>query len=142
MVGAMSRNEIFQIARDRRDVSAFADRFESFCNESGVPEAVVRAFQVAFDELLTNTIDYALAGVDMPRMEVRVQVDDTAVNAEIVDNGIEFDPLAEVATPDLDLDIDEREIGGLGVHLVRNLMDEVRYQRIGEHNHFFISKRL
>ena len=46
----------------------------------------------------------------------------------ITDDGIPFDPFS-VKTPDTDLSIDEREIGGLGIHLVRNMMDKVSYQR-------------
>jgi serine/threonine-protein kinase RsbW len=137
----MPLTERFVIGNQRSEVSAFSDRFEDWCTQQGVASGVFRAFQVAFDELLTNVIDYALANVADPSMEVIVRVDETALSAEVVDNGAEFDPLAEAEEPDLDLEVEDRPIGGLGIHLVRNLMDEVRYERVDGHNHFFMSKR-
>ena len=137
----MPLSERFSIGNQRSDVSAFSDRFDAWCANHGVATSIVVAFQVAFDELLTNVIDYSLAGVAAPHIEVIVQLDDAVLSAELVDNGPAFDPLAEAAEPDLDLDVEDRPIGGLGIHLVRNLMDDVRYQRIDECNHFFISKR-
>lgn len=138
----MPRNAQFVIGARRADVSEFADRFDTFCQDGGVPQRIVQAFQVAFDELLTNTIDYALAGIAEPHIEVRLVHADSELGAEVVDNGNAFDPLAEADMPDVDLSIDDREVGGLGVHLVRNLMDDVRYERRDGCNHFFMSKRL
>lgn len=57
----------------------------------------------------------------------------------ITDDGVAFDPLA-AGPPDTSLPIEAREIGGLGIHLVRNLMDQVAYVRSGNHNCLQFSK--
>jgi serine/threonine-protein kinase RsbW len=59
----------------------------------------------------------------------------------IEDDGVAFDPLARAA-PDVTADLDEREIGGLGIHLVRTLMDGMTYERRGERNVLVIVKRV
>lgn len=137
----MPRIERFVIGRQRSDVSAFADRFERWCDEQSVPAETMLAFQVAFDELLTNALDHGLAAGPDPRLELQLARDDDGVSAELVDNGVAFDPFADIAPPDLDSALDQRAIGGLGVHLVRNLMDTVRYERRDGHNHIFLSRR-
>ena len=57
------------------------------------------------------------------------------------DNGAAFDPLS-VPAPDLTTSLDERAVGGLGLHLVRNLMDRVSYSRAGERNQLTLVKAL
>ncbi len=59
----------------------------------------------------------------------------------IEDDGVAFDPLA-IAPSSLDDDIDQRAMGGLGIHLVRELMDEMRYVRVGSRNRLTLIKRL
>jgi serine/threonine-protein kinase RsbW len=137
----MAHTERFSIGLHRSDISEFSDRFERWCEQHAVPADTMTAFQIAFDELLTNVIDYGLAGRSDGLLEVRLTREDDGVAAELVDDGPAFDPLTGIAAPDLDLDIEQREVGGLGLHLVRNLMDELRYQRRDDHNHLFISKR-
>lgn len=137
----MSAVTTFNIQASRAGVAAFADQFEAHCEPAGVPMAVVRAFQVAFDEVLTNVVDYGLKGDPGGRIYVHLQIDDDAVHADVVDNGPAFDPLSDSALPDLDLEIDDRPIGGLGVHLVRTLMDEVGYHYADGQNHLSLLKR-
>jgi anti-sigma regulatory factor (Ser/Thr protein kinase) len=137
----MQQTERFSIGRRRQDISAFADAFEAWCVARQVPAATMIAFQVAFDELLTNAVEHGLVDCPTPEIEVRVNLGSDGLQAELIDNGAPFDPLADRGALDLDSGIDEREIGGLGIHLVRNLMDDVRYERSATHNHIFIGKR-
>ncbi len=84
--------------------------------------------RLAAEEVLVNVISYAYPEQDG---EVTVSTDRTPVRkglrVEVSDSGIPFDPLAKPA-PDLDVPVDERKIGGLGIFLVRELMDEVSYR--------------
>lgn len=125
----MSWDATYSIASRRADVTAFADVFESFCIQHGIETAVMRAFQVAFDEWLTNVVDYAHAGHPDSDIEVSVAVDPQTLVAEIRDQGEAFNPLTDSAEPSLELEVEDRPIGGLGVHLIRTLMDDVSYRR-------------
>lgn len=138
----MNVEATYTIANRRADVGAFADVFESFCVRHRIETTVLRAFQVAFDELLTNIIDYAHPDDDDHPIEVRLTLDGERLSAAVIDDGAPFDPLQDSDTPAVDLEIDDRPIGGLGIHLVRTLMDDVSYRRDGERNCLTLTKRL
>ena len=137
----MSTEQTFTIAPTRLAVSAFADDFAAWADVQAIPEASVRAFQVVFDEMLTNAIDYGLAGREDALLQVVLRPSGQALEALIIDNGPAFDPLCDAETPDLELSLEDRPIGGLGIHLVRSLMDSADYQRRDERNLLTLSKR-
>jgi serine/threonine-protein kinase RsbW len=137
----MSGEQTFTIDISRHAVSAFADEFARWASVHDVPEPSVRAFQVVFDELLTNAIDYALQGKADALLQVTLRPDQQALDAWIIDNGPAFDPLHEAATPDLELSVEDRPIGGLGIHLVKSLMDRADYRRNDGRNLLHLSKR-
>ncbi len=137
----MKWDATYSIASRRADVAAFADVFETFCTEHDVQTAVMRAFQVVFDEWLTNIVDYAHAGREDASIEVALALSPEQLTAEIQDHGEPFDPLNDSVEPSLDLDVEDRPIGGLGVHLIRTLMDDLSYRREQERNILRISKR-
>ena len=80
------------------------------------------------DELAQNVVDYAYRGAHGD-VEVAVTSRDETVAIEIVDEGKAFDPLTEAPAPDLTSQIEDRPIGGLGVHFTLTLMDDVEYTR-------------
>ena len=115
------------LPRDPAAIPDLADDIADYCAAAGVTAAEVHAVNLALDELLTNVIDYGLDGVETPQISVALAVEPDRLVAEVTDNGAAFDPFSEVAEPDLDAALADRPIGGLGVHLVVTLMDEVRY---------------
>lgn len=131
----------FDLPNRRQAASQFADQFADWCQQQGVEPTVVIPMQIAFDEVLTNVIDYAHADGGEHVVSVLLRVYGDRLEAEVIDDGAAFDPLAEVATPDFDASIEERQIGGLGMHLVRTLVDDVRYRRHAAHNHLRLCKR-
>jgi len=90
--------------------------------------------------VLTNVAKYAFEPDAAPAVELRASFVEDAVVLEFRDGGRPFDPLAEPA-PDLDLPPEERPAGGLGLMLVRALVDEARYQRDGAANVLRLVKR-
>jgi sigma-B regulation protein RsbU (phosphoserine phosphatase) len=104
------------------------EKFESFAEEFDIPQSVALKFKVVFDELLGNIISYAYTDDDEHDIEVRMERVGKRLIVTITDDGVPFNPLSE-KKPDTDLSLEDREIGGLGIHLVRNLVDNVSYQR-------------
>jgi anti-anti-sigma factor len=81
------------------------------------------------EELIANTIDHGCGpGQAPPQMEVSLQTDGSRLRLEVRDNGAAFDPLV-LPPPDLDADILERPLGGLGIHLIRSLSESLYYRR-------------
>ena len=114
--------------------------FGTFASAQALPSAVRRAVNVAIDELLTNTVMHGLEGRrdGQARLDVTLHPDRLVVT--LADNGIAYDPFAREA-PDTSLSVEDRPIGGLGVHLVRELMDDVQYARRDGWNEIVLTKR-
>lgn len=129
----------FQIKGDRKEIGALNDALERAAAGGSVPEAPMRAIQVALDELLTNCISYAPISAASPA-KVDIIIERKALRATITYKDKEFNPL-ERATPDTDQSIAERDIGGLGIHLVKEMMDEFTHRYEDGHNILTIGKR-
>ena len=108
--------------------------------EEGLPEGATFPFELALDEVFMNVVMHGTTP-DGPSREVFVSLQHAGADVTMVmeDDGPAFDPLT-LATPDIDAPLEEREIGGLGVFLVRELMDEVSYAHTGTHNRLTMRK--
>ena len=117
-----------------------ADEIASFCETHGVPPAAIGHLNLALDEAMTNTIAYGWPEGGEHEIALTLSVSGGAVVAEVSDDGRAFDPL-QVPPPDLDSDLESRPIGGLGVHFMKTLMDDVTYRREGGRNILTMRKR-
>ena len=91
---------------------------------------------LVLEELVLNIIDYGFDdGKDDHELVVVLMSEDDNLTIEITDDGIPFDPLHDAKVPDTDAPLEDRPIGGLGVHLVRTMMDEVSYRWEDGKNH-------
>jgi anti-sigma regulatory factor (Ser/Thr protein kinase) len=115
--------------------------FARFAEEHALPAAVRRSVNVALDELLANAFSHGLRGRDPSEVTVEVELDEERVTVILTDDGKPFDPFGRDA-PDTALSVEERPIGGLGIHLVGQLMDQVSYQRREGHNVVVLVKEL
>ena len=123
------------------EIAGLATQVEAFCAAHQVGDDVAHAVNLSLDELLTNTMTYGADGVERQQVEIVLSLDDAALTTQIRDTGPAFDPL-EVPDPDLDSDVEDRPIGGLGVFLVREMMDDMRYRRVDGRNEVTLIKRL
>jgi anti-sigma regulatory factor (Ser/Thr protein kinase) len=115
--------------------------FDGFAEAHALPEGVRRSVNVALDELLANTLSHGQTGRDPCSVTVEVKLDHESVTVILTDDGAPFDPF-EGDAPDTSLSVEERPIGGLGIHLVGQLMDKVSYQRREGHNVVVLVKQL
>lgn len=116
--------------------------FEQYVGQWEGARPLIPTLNMALDDLLNNVVQYAFP--DDPtehHIEVEGDVRNECVVLTITDDGIPFNPLT-VAPPDLSLLLHEREIGGLGIHLVRSMFDEVTYHRNVGHNVLTVKKQL
>lgn len=117
-------------------LAALADvksAWERLANECHVPEAAAADMLVALDEILSNLIHYAFEDNRAHEIEVYLGAGPSRIECTVEDDGVAFDPLASPA-PDLQAPVEAWPIGGLGIHLVRQLMTEVHYQRVAGRN--------
>lgn len=109
----------------------YLDEIRDFVGEearkAGFSVKEVYAIQLAADEACTNIIEHAYDEMDAGELEVCCDVQPDKVKIVLRDKGASFDP-SSVEEPDLDADLSDRKVGGLGIYLMRKLMDEVDYE--------------
>ena len=128
------------LENDLRKIARVAARIEEFCAAHGVAPEIAYAVNLAIDELLTNTITYGYDEDDEPhRIEVIVRMEGKILVVAIVDDSAPFDP-TEMREPDVDVSLDQREAGGLGLLLVNQMMNGVEYRRRGGCNVVTLTK--
>ena len=108
--------------------------------EAGASVRVVHQILIAAEEIFVNIASYAY-GQETGSAEIRMMVEDGAAGIEFRDSGTPFDPLAK-ADPDVTLPAEERQIGGLGIFMVKKSMDDVQYRYEGGQNILAIRKKL
>lgn len=131
-----------RIANDLAELTRVAESVEEFCANLAISAGYAFKLNVAIEELLTNTISYGY-GDDAGRHEIAIDIkrEGETIVTELSDDARPFDPLNAPA-PDLDSAIEERRIGGLGVHLVKTLMDDVGYCYRDGRNHITLRKKI
>ena len=95
--------------------------------DAGLPDKAVYGVQLATDEACSNIIEHAYAGMSDQQIEVVCNVHPDSLTIILRDHGRRFDP-SLVPAPVLSGSVEDREIGGLGLHFIRKLMDEVIYE--------------
>ena len=124
-----------------RALDRLLDRFTLFAQRHHVPAAARREVHLAIDEIVSNIIRHGAAADETPRLAVTVAVDEGALRVEVTDTGKPFNPLA-AQPPRTAGRLSDRPIGGLGIHLVKNLMDRIEYRRTNGRNRLRFERAL
>lgn len=107
-----------------------------------LPSKTKNHIELAIEEALVNIINYAYSSEKVGRLDIQCLRDDKKIKFILKDWGKPFDPTKESKKPNFDLSIEERPIGGLGIHLLRSLMDDVHYRREDDANILELRKNL
>ncbi|MBQ8946250.1 MAG: ATP-binding protein [Lachnospiraceae bacterium] len=126
------------------EVLAFADEI---LEEAGCSMKDQTAIDIALEEMFVNIVSYAYTDSGVPESEQTAEVimdvsgDPASVSITLIDGGIPFDPLAK-EDPDTTLSAEERQIGGLGIYMVKQTMNRVEYRREDNKNIFTMEKTI
>ena len=116
------------------DLERFMQFVSTCATGQGFTQERMKEIELALEEALVNIFNYAYPDQPTGEVEVRCKMDDnTSFIIEILDTGIPFD-IQSISEPDLDASISERKIGGLGIFLIREMVDKVHYRRDGDSN--------
>jgi serine/threonine-protein kinase RsbW len=129
-----------ELRPDISELARLATAFTAFATQHAVPADALNALQLSLEEVVTNVITHGYQKSGSKMVQVRLTARPGEFIAEVEDEAPAFDPLAR-AVPDLAQPLEDRPIGGLGVHLVKNLMDTVTYKRDGNRNLLTLTKR-
>jgi sigma-B regulation protein RsbU (phosphoserine phosphatase) len=139
--GAAPESLELEMSNDLGEIAGVIQSFGEFAAERGVDEKARRSVSLALDDLLNNIVSYAYGDEAGHRVGIRIEVTSDRLSVTIEDEGRPFNPFAQ-DSPDTTLSLQDRSIGGLGIHLVRQLMDEVSYVRRTDRNVVNIVKHL
>jgi len=113
----------------------YLDAIRTFATQAardvGMNDADTYSVELSVDEACTNIIEHAYEGIQGGDIEITCDSDTKALTVIIRDHGKPFDP-SNLAPPDLDADLNSRQVGGLGVFLMKKQMDEIRFEPLGE----------
>ena len=129
------------LKNDLSELTRVAEEIESLGNTRGWPARWIMNLNLSLDELITNTVSYGYRDTDEHEIRVSLTERDGALVTVLEDDGIAFDPFTAAPEPDLEADVEERPIGGLGVYFVKTLIDEVAYERIDNFNRITLIQR-
>ena len=116
------------------ELTRLTEAVENLGEEANWSPALVGKVNLVLEELAMNTINHGHDG-GLHEISITFNSTDDALTIDIVDDGTPFDPLTDAPMPDVTAPMHERPIGGLGVYLVRKLMDELTYRREEGRNH-------
>jgi sigma-B regulation protein RsbU (phosphoserine phosphatase) len=115
--------------------------FEEFAASHGLDDSIRRTVLLVLDDLVNNVVSYAFHSAADHDIEISVELSPHRLAITIADDGIPFNPFG-INRPAVDASLEERDVGGLGIHLVMTLMDEYNYSRRGGKNVVTIVKNL
>ena len=116
------------LRNDPAEIPRLAEFVDAFCAPLGPTPKDVFALQLTLEEAVTNVIDHGYADGQPHTFTVELAAADRRVTAIVTDDAPTYDPLTR-AEVDITLPLEDRPIGGLGVHLVKKLTDSARYER-------------
>ena len=122
------------------DLNILVTKLEQFFQENNAP-SISMPMTLVLEELFTNTITHGASDGREVFIEVNLGIDKNELVITYKDNGIPFNVL-ELPDPDLTASIENREVGGLGVHYVKTLTDSVEYEYVGKQNVLKMKKKL
>lgn len=125
--------ESLTLKNDVHQVSELSGFIKSVTEKLDIDPSLAGQLRLAVEEAVVNVMEYAYpAGVE-GEVTIKVMSDGHRLKVVIIDNGVSFDPTL-VEKADTTLSVEERPIGGLGILLIRELMDSFYYERVDHHN--------
>ena len=129
------------LPNDTKEVPTLAAFVDEVCEAVGFDAALTMKMNLAIEEAVVNVMEYAYPRGTHGDITVEAQANDVRLKFTIIDSGTHFDPTAQ-ADVDTTLSAEDRPIGGLGIHIVRQYMDSTNYERISGHNVLTLRKKL
>jgi sigma-B regulation protein RsbU (phosphoserine phosphatase) len=133
--------ETLVLKNDVHEVTRFSSFMKSVTEKLGIETSLARKLRLAVEEAVVNVINYAYPAGTEGDVTIKMMSDGNKLHCQIIDAGVPFDPTAKKKV-DTTLSVEERQIGGLGIHLVRELMDSINYEREDGKNILTLTKNI
>ena len=131
----------FELKSSLSELDNLCLNLETLGEKIGLSKKLVFEINLALDELFTNIISYGFSDEDEHTIKVTITPQNDEICLCIEDDGIPFNP-TEFDAPDVACSVENCKVGGLGIHIIRKLMDDICYQRCGDKNILTLKKNL
>ena len=138
---AFSLERSIELTNDIKQVSQLTAFVDEVCETVGVDMSTTMSLNLALEEAVVNVMNYGYPAGQVGHIEVKALANEMTLTFVISDDGIPFDPTAK-SEVDTTLSVEQRPIGGLGIHLVRTIMDSINYERTRGRNILTLRKKL
>lgn len=129
------------MTNDVSEITRLAEFVESICEELEVDMSASFNIDLALEEAVSNVINYAYGEQTGCPVTLYVSGEEDVIVFTLVDEGVPFNPLESAPEVDVTLSAEEREIGGLGIFLIQNIMQSVEYRREDNRNVLMMTYR-
>ena len=136
-----SHNYSFELKNDLSELEPLCQHLVKFGQAAGLSEACITDVNICLDELFTNIVSYGFDDDLEHVVRITMDLDGRVLTVSIEDEGIPFNPL-DKKDPEVPDDLKDVNIGGLGIHIVRKLMDDICYQRKDGKNKLTLKKSI
>jgi sigma-B regulation protein RsbU (phosphoserine phosphatase) len=126
---------------DIQEVPLMTEFVEKTAEQANLDPSVTMTLTLAIEEAVANIMKYAYPEGEVGSIEINAIINDGSLSFTIKDSGTPFDP-TQVKKADITLSAEDREIGGLGIHLIRNIMDTVEYHHTSDQNILTLTKNI
>ncbi len=131
-VGLTLKNQLSELEK----ITTF---IEGLASEWLLTPEHVMTFNLVLEEAFTNIVNYGYSDINSHTIELFFEKNDNIIRISLKDDGIPYDPTKK-EDPDLTSGADERAVGGLGIYLIKTMMDTVAYQRVNKFNYLYMEK--
>ena len=131
----------FELKSSLDELDQLCQNLETFGKKFGLSKKLIFEINLALDELFTNIISYGFKDNQEHTIKVTLRPQNDELCLCIEDDGKPFNPI-DFETPNVSCSVEECKIGGLGIHIMKKLMDEVCYERCGGKNVLNLKKKL
>jgi serine/threonine-protein kinase RsbW len=140
-MSAVPNSKVLHLANSLDELTHLEAFLEELGEEWELPLPLVMSLNLALEEALANIITYGYDDTNPHEIAIEFLSDGKVLTISIIDDGHEYDPTVR-EDPDITLSVDDRPIGGLGIFLIKKIMDRVEYQRKNNKNHLVLTKNI
>lgn len=131
----------FELKNNLSELDTLEEKLDQLCDRLGLTNKCLCEINLALEELFTNIVSYGYDDAEEHWVRFTISYENGTITLKIEDDGRPFNPI-EAREPDTKCPLENRKIGGLGIHLTKNIMDEMVHRRKGDKNILILKKSL
>jgi len=131
----------YLMKNNHAEIQPMINTMIQYCEKQCISDEIIQDMYLVLEEILTNIIKYAYDDDLEHEVVIDIEKDAESLQFRVENDGKPFDS-TEFYNPDVEKDFDDREIGGMGIHLIRSLMDEMKYEFSQGRNILIVKKIL